>query len=279
MSKNIIDLIEYKDNQEDIEGMVEDIPEEILDAYIKETENNTPDLWDRIEAGYDKEINLINSETKVRRKKTVGFIAAAALIIVVAIPIAIFNVTKDKDNRKEKSDTHLILKDSDSSDKYGDYSDAEEIASESIESDDAYEDNYIQNEDADEETYSDAEDAEGDNEYSYNANITEAASDDASLDNETNEAGATNNSVTQDIIVPDSQIADKITFNDITYVDAGEDLQTEKMEGYLYVEEIPNEFCSFPEDVLTVVWTGNEADAEYIYIRYNKLYKLYRKEK
>ena len=71
MSKNIIDLNEYKNSQEDIEAMALDIPDELIDAYLNEVEINTPDLWSKIETGYEKELKLIDSENKARRKKVV----------------------------------------------------------------------------------------------------------------------------------------------------------------------------------------------------------------
>lgn len=80
---NMVDFNQYinPDNE---------LSEEILQAYLNATDIETPDLWSRIDAGFDSEVTQINNEKKLnkkRNKKFITFIAAAFLITLIAIPI------------------------------------------------------------------------------------------------------------------------------------------------------------------------------------------------
>jgi len=68
-----------------------ELSEEMLQAYLDATDMETPDLWSRIDAGFDSEVTQINNEKKLnkkRNKKFITFIAAAVLLTLIALPIA-----------------------------------------------------------------------------------------------------------------------------------------------------------------------------------------------
>ncbi|MBQ9233644.1 MAG: hypothetical protein IJ167_06380 [Lachnospiraceae bacterium] len=271
MSNKIIDLTEYKDNQEDIETMVEDIPEDILNDYLKQVENDTPDLWSRIDEGFDREINLIDRENKARRRKTVGFIAAAALIVVIAIPIAILNVT----NHKKSKDSKTTEKDS------GDYVQMEDNYIEEVaESDDGDYDSYdmYDTEASDEET-SDAEFYNGDalkddTAADYPTSGEAFDSDQNSIITDNQEAE--DSKMEED--VSDSEIAKEVVYKEIAYVNNGRVKEENIPPEYNISEQIQNDFCNYPEDELTVIRTENDESIDYIYIRYGNTYVRYQRK-
>lgn len=81
---NMVDFNQYvnPDNE---------LSEEMLQAYLDATDMETPDLWSRIDAGFDSEVTQINNEKKLnkkRNKKFITFIAAAVLLTLIALPIA-----------------------------------------------------------------------------------------------------------------------------------------------------------------------------------------------
>ena len=81
---NMVDFNQYvnPDNE---------LSEEMLQAYLEAADMETPDLWSRIDAGFDSEVTQINNEKKLnkkRNKKFITFIAAAVLITLIALPIA-----------------------------------------------------------------------------------------------------------------------------------------------------------------------------------------------
>lgn len=112
---NLTDLNEYKNNMPD--SNMEELSDELINSYMNCIENDTPDLWSRIDAGFDEEINKLtymnNTEvydaknvsngivqnkiadgSKVSVKKKVTWrryagLVAAILIIAIAIPVAI----------------------------------------------------------------------------------------------------------------------------------------------------------------------------------------------
>ncbi len=75
---------------------MEALSEQEMNAYLSMVEEDTPDLWDRIEDGFAKEAGKVkNSENnkvtsitsrKIRRKY-VGIIAACVFAVVIAIPV------------------------------------------------------------------------------------------------------------------------------------------------------------------------------------------------
>ena len=114
---NVINLNEYMDNMDNIE----ELSEELLDEYMKQIDLETPDLWDRIEAGYAAEINACvnayNNEqyiNKANKKKAnnnkakaigkyLGLAAAITLIAVIAIPVGLKKNDKSGDSVKGDS--------------------------------------------------------------------------------------------------------------------------------------------------------------------------------
>ncbi|MBR3833392.1 MAG: hypothetical protein IKJ73_03660 [Lachnospiraceae bacterium] len=78
---------------------VEFVSQEFVDQYIKATENNTPDLWGRIEAGFELEAKNVMAEKRRKMattKKVVGFVAAAALITIIAVPVMMLSMGGQK---------------------------------------------------------------------------------------------------------------------------------------------------------------------------------------
>ena len=257
MSKNTIDLNEYKNSQEDIEAMALDIPDELIDAYLNEVEINTPDLWSKIETGYEKELKLIDSENKTRRKKVIGFIAAAVVIVVIAIPVAIFNVANKKESKSdgttEVKELSFDYEETDNADESYVEAEATTEASDDLETDSFAYDTQ--------EQYSNSVVSGQENKDSNKTDNVEAACDDSEGDSD-----------------DDSEFAKEIVFNEITYVDADEDMVDTLPEEYATEIAVKNEFCSYPEEELSVIWTGNKDEIDYIYVCYNDLYKLYVKK-
>lgn len=69
---------------------VEYVSDEMINSYVWEIGNNTPDLWSRIEAGFEVEAKDVIREKKkkaARTWKTFGYVAAAVLITIIAIPV------------------------------------------------------------------------------------------------------------------------------------------------------------------------------------------------
>ena len=254
MSKNTIDLNEYKNSQEDIEAMALDIPDELIDAYLNEVEINTPDLWSKIETGYEKELKLIDSENKTRRKKVIGFIAAAVVIVVIAIPVAIFNVAGKKESKKEETTENKEFS----------FNYEESADSDDYEVDEA----YMEAEDtteAYEEQESDS--ASSDTREQYSSNVI--------YDNKNSEKTDNAEGTADEAFINENEIAKEIVFNGITYIDTKEAFVDTLPEEFDTEAYITNDFCSYPEEELTVIWTGNKDDCDYIYVCYKDFYRLY----
>lgn len=106
------------------------IDEKIVEEYIKQAEMDTPDLWDRIESGFDEELTKIGIEnetrmsaenlvetpaenpvetpkgkhakaptniSRIRRRKIFSLVAVAAAIVLIIIPVSLFGNTRQKD--------------------------------------------------------------------------------------------------------------------------------------------------------------------------------------
>lgn len=102
---NVTNLNEYK-SEYLFEDNIEQMTPEMLEAYERAMDMNTPDLWSRIEAGYDREYATIESERKLekkRRTKTLTAIAAAILIIVIAVPVMTMQNSKKESKGKDKT--------------------------------------------------------------------------------------------------------------------------------------------------------------------------------
>lgn len=102
-----------KDNY--TENELKEITEELSDLqreqYIEQTHLDTPDLWGRIETGFeaelaeiekenDNKIVDINTKRKLKNKYR-GLIAAAVLLIVIALPVAFLNMGGTKKSSDE----------------------------------------------------------------------------------------------------------------------------------------------------------------------------------
>ena len=276
MSKKVINLNEYKDSQEDIENVVEELPSDILDEYLKQVENDTPDLWSRIDAGFEKEINLINNENKARRKKTVGFIAAAVLIVVIAIPVAILNVTnhkKNKDNTTTKNDSEKNIQTDES---------YNEAAVESEDADETY-DSYEEITEAEEKYSADGYDFKEEtitnNEVSGDKKEAEASSVEQSLDVESEtQDDDIQNDMSEGAEASENEIAKEIVFKESAYVYAGMIKEEKIPSEYNVSEQIQNDFCDYSEKELTVIWTGDMGNTEYIYVMYGNTYTRYQRK-
>ncbi|MDE6024141.1 MAG: hypothetical protein K2G45_01670 [Lachnospiraceae bacterium] len=104
-----------KENKKEV---LKQISEQELSAYLSMCDEDTPDLWNRIEAGYEKEINaaidvaqtdskLVSINRKIKRFRVATAIAAAVLITLIAVPVIIFsNMTM-----RNKSAPDMVMSD------------------------------------------------------------------------------------------------------------------------------------------------------------------------
>ena len=83
---------------------IEELNDEMLEAYLKLSDEQIPDLWNRIEAGYEEEIKTIK---KVKNKKHmvqkyIGLAAAVLFVVIIAIPVSGVMNNKKSDSRSDK---------------------------------------------------------------------------------------------------------------------------------------------------------------------------------
>ncbi len=111
---NITNLNEYK-NQNLQGDMIEEFSDEMVQAYIDAAGLDTPDLWSRIDAGFEAECSTIRVERnhkKKLRKKTFGAVAAVLILTVLAIPVmALFGNSKEE-TKGSKNDMAYDMEDS-----------------------------------------------------------------------------------------------------------------------------------------------------------------------
>ena len=119
---NITDINKYRENiMPDSSGFninepgvpVEFVSEEFVNSYLQATSYNTPDLWSRIDAGFEIEAQNVKAKQKQRYKrvsKVVGFVAAAALITIIALPIMKLSTDSKKD--MEMATESTVMEDS-----------------------------------------------------------------------------------------------------------------------------------------------------------------------
>ncbi len=105
---NITNINEYRNNvMPDASGYnidepgipVEFVSQDFINSYLQANANNTPDLWSRIEAGFEVEAENVRAKRRsksVATKKIVGFVAAAALITIIAVPTMMLGMGGDK---------------------------------------------------------------------------------------------------------------------------------------------------------------------------------------
>lgn len=87
---------------------VTDLSQKMLEAYYRVSEENTPDLWDRVEKGIDTEFSLLSKEAKSKKTGKIMFrniAAAAAVLAIIAIPTVIF-VNRLGNSRDKSADTN-----------------------------------------------------------------------------------------------------------------------------------------------------------------------------
>lgn len=87
---------------------VTDLSQKMLEAYYRVSEENTPDLWDRVEKGIDTEFSLLSKKAKSKKTGKIMFrniAAAAAVLAIIAIPTVIF-VNRLGNSRDKSADTN-----------------------------------------------------------------------------------------------------------------------------------------------------------------------------
>ena len=104
-----------KDNREekkDMDNNIEIMPNEMQDAYNSIVSNETPDLWSRIEAGYESEYCNFRKEKHQKKaykhKKAIVSLAAAILVFLIAVPVAsMFSRQKKSSDYAGKEDLYM----------------------------------------------------------------------------------------------------------------------------------------------------------------------------
>lgn len=102
-----------KENDNIVEFNNESLSEQEMNAYLSMKAGDTPDLWSRIEAGFDEEVNEIknnkktDSEFKRRRKKYFGVIAACVIVTIIAIPVLIMSNVLGGGRSKNSAETAM----------------------------------------------------------------------------------------------------------------------------------------------------------------------------
>jgi len=98
-NNNITNINEYRDNKmpdnsgfniNEPNDLVEYVSDEMINSYVWEIGNSTPDLWSRIEVGFEEEAKAVARERKrksTRVWKTLGYVAAAVVITIIAVPV------------------------------------------------------------------------------------------------------------------------------------------------------------------------------------------------
>ncbi|MBE5944953.1 MAG: hypothetical protein E7258_08580 [Lachnospiraceae bacterium] len=95
---NITNINEYRTNMMpdapvvkiDQTHRMEFLSQSMTDDYERAIEAATPNLWDRIETGFDQEWEQIKREKRIaakKRNRLIGVVAAALLITIIAIPV------------------------------------------------------------------------------------------------------------------------------------------------------------------------------------------------
>lgn len=91
LQNGISDTVTYEDYS--VGDMEEFVSQEFVNSYLNATDLRTPDLWNRIEAGFESEAREVIEQHKLKSKRTrkvLGFVAAAAVITVIAVPVLMF---------------------------------------------------------------------------------------------------------------------------------------------------------------------------------------------
>lgn len=140
---NITNINEYRENMmpggsgfdiNEPNYQVEFVSDELLNSYLTAVGNDTPDLWGRIEAGFEAEAKDVIRERKrksARAWKTLGYVAAAVLITIIAIPVMKLGMGG------EKSEDTTMMTESATAESYEEMSDSvamEALAEDIVES-------------------------------------------------------------------------------------------------------------------------------------------------
>ncbi len=112
-NNNITDFDNYKENMMSDMSGIEHIDDDMINAYLNATDFETPDLWERIDAGVEPQFEEIRrNEEAARRKRTVkaiGFVAAAAVLAVIATPLLFQGGIGDKSESMTESTTEASM--------------------------------------------------------------------------------------------------------------------------------------------------------------------------
>ncbi len=87
---------------------VTDLSQKMLEAYYRVSEENTPDLWDRVEKGIDTEFSLLSKKAKSKKTGKIMFrniIAAAVVLAIIAVPAVTF-VNRLGNSRDKSANTN-----------------------------------------------------------------------------------------------------------------------------------------------------------------------------
>ena len=93
-------------------NMEEFVSQEFVNSYLQATDIRTPDLWNRIEAGFELEAGDVIEQHKLKSKRTrkvLGFVAAAAVITIIAVPVLMFGSGGAKSEDIMYSTTELCV--------------------------------------------------------------------------------------------------------------------------------------------------------------------------
>lgn len=78
-----------------------DMTDEMFQTYIAAVDEETPDLWSRVERGFESEIIRMQSEKAAAPRRVIHWkrymgIAAVVLICMIAVPLFLMNGNKSK---------------------------------------------------------------------------------------------------------------------------------------------------------------------------------------
>ncbi len=133
---NITNLNEYKNENLQGDFMIEEMSPAMLEAYYKNAEDNTPDLWSRIETGFDEEVKAVKTENSVdrlRKRKIKTTIAATIIITLIAVPVMIM-IGRNGNKGEEAKDEAVDFEWFEDNQEDGYYGDTTESLAESVES-------------------------------------------------------------------------------------------------------------------------------------------------
>lgn len=81
--------------------MPQEVSEAFASSYKKQANSEMPDLWARIDAGFDEQYKEIEKEKKKRNIRMAGVAAAMILAILLAVPVMMRNSIKNSKSEME----------------------------------------------------------------------------------------------------------------------------------------------------------------------------------